>query len=355
MYFLTPRKCGLFGVSCEGLQKQVNYLIDEGMSSTKGSNEVISYMHHFFGNFGVGETEVDLHCDNCSGQNKNNFMLWYLAWRVGHKLHDKIEIHFLIAGHTKFSPDCGFGLIKQAYMKTRVNTLADIAEVVENSSPVSHLNIPQLVGTAEGKVLVQTFDWQQHLTRHFRRLPQIKSYQHFSFEAKRPGVVLAKVTVMHNLSNISYCADGADLPPVDGLPVLAPPGLKIDRQTYLYEKIRPFCADEARDITCPAPRVTTQKSPQKRMRIMQLIPPSGGRGKLLNNDQELAIVEMVVANNAIKLHEIQTRIVEDHEIFDNIDSISLTTITRTLSKHRVRMKQLYTVPFERNSERVKEL
>ena len=52
--------------------------------------------------------------------------------------------------------------------------------------------------------------------------------------------------------------------------------------------------------------------------------PLGERGKLLNNDQELAIVEMFVANNAIKLHEIQTRIVEDHEIFDNIDSISLS-------------------------------
>jgi hypothetical protein len=88
---------------------------------------------------------------------------------------------------------------------------------------------------------------------------------------------------------------------------------------------------------------------------MQRLPPSGGRGKLLNNDQEFAIVEMVVANNAIKLHEIQTRIVADHEIFVNIDNISLTTITCTLSKHRVRMKQLYTVPFERNSERVKEL
>ncbi|XP_076747397.1 uncharacterized protein LOC143421550 [Maylandia zebra] len=88
---------------------------------------------------------------------------------------------------------------------------------------------------------------------------------------------------------------------------------------------------------------------------MQRLPPSGGRGKLLSNDQELAIVEMVTANNAIKLREIQTRIVADHEIFDNIDRISLTTITRTLSKHRVRMKQLYTVPFERNSERVKEL
>ncbi|XP_072296387.1 uncharacterized protein [Eucyclogobius newberryi] len=120
---------GLFGVSCEGMQKQVNFLIDEGMSSSKGSNEVISYMHHFFNNFGVGEKYVDLHCDNCSGQNKNNFMLWYAAWLVGHKLHHTMDIHFLIAGHTKFSPDCGFGLIKRAYMKTRVDTLEDIAEV----------------------------------------------------------------------------------------------------------------------------------------------------------------------------------------------------------------------------------
>ena len=77
---------------------------------------------------------------------------------------------------------------------------------------------------------------------------------------------------------------------------------------------------------------------------MQHLPPSGGRGMLLNNDQKLAIVEMV-ANIAIKLHEIQTRIVDDHEIFDNIDSINLTTIMQTLSKHRVRIKQLYTVPF----------
>jgi hypothetical protein len=28
VYFLTPRKCGLFGICCEGLPQQVNYLID---------------------------------------------------------------------------------------------------------------------------------------------------------------------------------------------------------------------------------------------------------------------------------------------------------------------------------------
>ncbi len=62
---------------------------------------------------------------------------------------------------------------------------------------------------------------------------------------------------------------------------------------------------------------------------MQRLPPSGGRGKLLNNDQELAIVEMVVANNAIKLHEIRTRIVVDHEIFDK----SIASASQPLRGH----------------------
>lgn len=88
---------------------------------------------------------------------------------------------------------------------------------------------------------------------------------------------------------------------------------------------------------------------------MERLPRSGGRGRLLNNDQELAIVAMVVANNEIRLREIQARIVDENEVFENINSISLTTIARTLSKHRVRMKQLYTVPFDRNSDRVKDL
>jgi len=79
MYFLVPRKCGIFGVCCEALPQQVNYLIDEGMCSSKGSNAVISYLHHFFSNWGLGETAVHLHCDNCSGQNKNKFMLWYFV------------------------------------------------------------------------------------------------------------------------------------------------------------------------------------------------------------------------------------------------------------------------------------
>ena len=118
MYFLTPRIWGVFGFCCEGLSCQINYLIDEGMNVSKGSASIINYLHHFFESYGLGEYQADLHCDNCSGQNKNRFVLNYLAWRTNHKLHDKITLHFLITGHTKFAPNWCFGLFKQRFRRT---------------------------------------------------------------------------------------------------------------------------------------------------------------------------------------------------------------------------------------------
>jgi hypothetical protein len=104
IYFLVPRKCGLFGVYCEGIPKQVNFLIDEAHCITKGSNAVVSYLDYFFENFGLGETHVHLHCDNCTGQNKNKFVLWYFAWRVVMGLHESVELDFMPTGHAPNSP-----------------------------------------------------------------------------------------------------------------------------------------------------------------------------------------------------------------------------------------------------------
>ena len=54
LYFLVPRKVGIFGVCMEGIPRQVNYLIDESHCSSKGSIAVISYLHHYFENYGLG-------------------------------------------------------------------------------------------------------------------------------------------------------------------------------------------------------------------------------------------------------------------------------------------------------------
>ncbi len=81
--------------------------------------------------------------------------------------------------------------------------------------------------------------------------------------------------------------------------------------------------------------------------------PGGGRQRLLTEDQETAIVNMVIANNAIRLREIQRKIIEDQQAFSEIDCISISTIDNLLHRNRLRMKQVYRVPFERNSEQVK--
>ena len=57
--------------------------------------------------------------------------------------------------------------------------------------------------------------------------------------------------------------DPAVIPPVDGYAVQPPPGLDLARQNYLFTKIRPFCADEAKDITCPQPN--THPTPKLRL------------------------------------------------------------------------------------------
>ena len=183
IYFLTPRKCALFGVCCEAIPRQVNYLIDEASDTGKGANTIVSLLHHFFSTHSLGECEVHLHADNCVGQNKNNTMIQYLMWRTIVGLHNRITLSFLVVGHTKFW--C-FGLLKQRFRRTHVNTLDDIAHVVDISSSA---NVPELVGTQEGETLVQSYDWAGMFQPYFKKVKHIKSYRHFTFDGSRPGLV----------------------------------------------------------------------------------------------------------------------------------------------------------------------
>ena len=70
IYFKTPRKCCIFGVCCEAIPRQVNFLVDEAVLTGEGANSTISLVHYFLKNFGLGETNAYIHADNCAGQNK---------------------------------------------------------------------------------------------------------------------------------------------------------------------------------------------------------------------------------------------------------------------------------------------
>ena len=47
---------------------------------------------------------------------------------------------------------------------------------------------------------------------------------------------------------------------------------------------------------------------------------TGGRGRIFTAEQEAAIVDMVVANNAIRLREIKEAVLADQGTFINVNS-----------------------------------
>ena len=255
IYFLTPRKCSIFGVNCEALPRQVNFLGDEAGDCGKGANAVISQLDYFFRHHGLGETEVFLHADNCYGQNKNNYMIWYLMWRVMTSQHTQITLSFLVVGHTKFAPDWCFGLFKRLYRRTKVGSLQAIAQVVNNSA---QCNFAQLMTKEDGTTIVPISDWISFLVPHFKKLESIKKYHHFRFASCEPGIVYTKLYsdteeerhVLLKNTATSWLPDPAEYPTT-----IIPKGLSPERQWYLYDYIREFCPVEDRDITCPVPKV----------------------------------------------------------------------------------------------------
>ena len=238
IYFKTPRKCAIFGVMCEAIPRQVNYLIDEASDVGKGANTTISYVHHYFEHHGLGETSVHLNADNCSGQNKNNYFIWYLAWRIILQLHHSVRYSFLIAGHTKFGPDRCFGIIKKSYKLNYISSVYEFADMVESSS--TGINKAQLVGTHDGTVIVPVYNWSSFLERFFKRVPDRVYFKELHSSPEQSLMLLI---------------DRAVLPPASQLPAkLNPAGLSQERKEYLFREIRPFCKPGTEpDLVAPAP------------------------------------------------------------------------------------------------------
>ena len=228
------------------------------MDVGKGANTVISLLHHFFETHGLGEKHVHLHADNCVGQNKNNTMMHYLAWRVIHGLHDSIKLSFMLVRHTKFSPDACFGLLKRRFQRTKVDCLDDIVAVVRSSADV---NKAQLVGTQGGTPIVQIFDWVDFFSTHMKKIPLITQQHHFEFSVESPGVVSFRKSSDSSSRAFKLTSDTAfhssDLPQV-----ITPRGLTTQRKWYLWDKIREFCSEETKGVVCPTPEEKAVEHPQ---------------------------------------------------------------------------------------------
>ena len=238
-YFKSARKCQLFGICCEGNNTQME---KEPMLQLVMCIIISSIMARV-------KIFLEVHCDNCVGQNKNNTTILYFGWRVLTGLNSLCSVSFMIPGHTKFGPDWLFGLIKQKYQKTRVSSMHQIESVVKDST-VNGQKKSFIVGQNMSKF--NYYSWNDFLAQFFTTTPNITSYHHFLFKAQNPGVVTLKKCSDSPPTTFQFLKS----PVVMGqLPsIIQPDGLSDSRQQYLYEKICQFCEDEYKDITCPQPK-----------------------------------------------------------------------------------------------------
>lgn len=69
---------------------------------------------------------------------------------------------------------------------------------------------------------------------------------------------------------------------------------------------------------------------------IQRLNPTGGGGRIFSDEQEIDIVD--IGNNAIKLLEIQDRVLADKMTLENMNMVSTTT-ARVIEKNKIKMKQ----------------
>ena len=120
LYFITGLKFDIFGVSSSSFDRNFIFGLPEGhWPGHKTASEITSMPHHALEvhrdmrSHGIYARSLNLHADNCAGQTKNRFILFYLALRVAMGFENVTTLDFLMAGHTKKSCDRSFGHIKR--------------------------------------------------------------------------------------------------------------------------------------------------------------------------------------------------------------------------------------------------
>lgn len=122
-------------------------------------------MHHGLNIYGYGEKECLLHADNCEGQNKNKFVIAYLAWRVITGLHHQITYLMQVVGQTRCLIDTGFARAKKLFRRSDCDSMRELQQVFERSSS-KNKGILYEIGE-------DTSNWKEFLEQFFTSLPGI--------------------------------------------------------------------------------------------------------------------------------------------------------------------------------------
>ncbi len=105
----------LFGIYSASTQFMVAYMWSE-IVAKRGANDVISCLAHFLFRTPLGRSGAKWSiwwCDNCPGQNKNNYLVWFFQELIRRNIYSRVDLKFLVPGHTYGPTDRNFAIIEK--------------------------------------------------------------------------------------------------------------------------------------------------------------------------------------------------------------------------------------------------
>jgi hypothetical protein len=240
----------LFGGYASLEHRQIFYTYDE-REAGKGANEVISCLHHFLAERTIRPPNIRIHADNCGGQNKNKYVMWYLLWLAATGRVERIELKCMIKGHTHFRVDGGVGHIKQELRRSEVFCLEHWAAVINRAA-----------AGYEARVLNAgaIYDWKTALTPYFKALDGIRTFQHFAADAAEPGWLCMKYGFDDSCwtkRQLLKLGRSLESEAFQQLPQHISPGGfkggKREKEQALFDNLRQYVKEPWQDEICPDP------------------------------------------------------------------------------------------------------
>ena len=131
--------------------------------------------------------EVAFMCDNCPGQNKNRWVIWYCSYLTLVRPEcDVITLHFMVPGHTKMLNDGKFGLLSRKLKLRDCYTTKEMCGICKESGK-------GMQAIDVGDEDVPFYNFKEFLGENFEgTVPGVMDTRLFQFRKSDPGVCFYK-------------------------------------------------------------------------------------------------------------------------------------------------------------------
>ena len=182
-YYLQKVSHDIFGIIDHREEQGMVYLFDERIGP-KNTDHTVSFLSLYWETISNDHPWIKrlaIFLDNATSTNKNKYLFAWAMEMVSKGTISHVHISFMLAGHTKFAPDCLFATIGNAYKSADVFTINELQALCAQSA--------QTIIETGAKVLV----WRDTLGAKYSDLPGVRKLHDFLIVKAHDGQVVMKV------------------------------------------------------------------------------------------------------------------------------------------------------------------